>query len=64
MSLQSADYAEPAHPGEEQDDRARRHREQAIQALDDRDRDRAVVHILSAIEARLDELAVHIARLS
>ena len=63
MSL-AADYAEPAHPGEEPDDRARVHREQALQALDDGDRARAVVEALLALEARIDEVAVWVARLS
>ena len=61
MSLQSADYAEP---GVEEDERACHHREQALQALDDGDRARAVVEALLAIEARVDELAVWVARLS
>ena len=63
MSL-AADYAEPARPGEEQDDRARAHREQALAAIEDGDRARAVVEALLALEARLDELTVWVARLS
>ncbi len=71
MGLLAANGTPPAaglgaddwHPGEEQDDRAVRHREGALKALADGCPADAIVHALLSIEARLVELIVYVARL-
>lgn len=60
-SDQRQDY-DDSDPAEERDELACRHREAAVQAVSD-DHAAAVTHALLAIEARLDELAVHLSRI-
>ena len=59
----AAPVADDPHPGDEQDDRASRHREGALKALADGCSADAIVHALLALEARVDELMVYVARL-
>lgn len=59
-------YDEPpsSAPGVEQDERAARHRQAALEAVDELDRrDQAIVNALLAIEARVDELTCYVAQL-
>ncbi len=71
MGLLAANGTPPAaglgaddwHPGEEQDDRAVRHREGALKALADGCSADALTHALLAVESRIEELTVYVARL-
>lgn len=51
------------HPGEREDERATEHREEALQALAAGRSADAMVYALLALEARIDELTVYVARL-
>ncbi len=59
-------YADDPRPcdGAEQDERAQRHRARALAALEDGEHAAdALVHALLALEARVEELTVYVARL-
>jgi hypothetical protein len=57
-----ADNGHPADPGVEQDQRAARHRDRALEALDGDyvHPHAALVHALLAVEARIEELTCYL----
>lgn len=61
MAVTAAAHPDYANPGDEANNRAQRHRLEALDRLALDEPAGAIVHMLAAIEARLDELTWTIA---